>query len=196
LQLTFSNEEMLIGLYSFEEFCDKVTAFHGYLAPGVLMGGFLVSVAQQQLPTTGLYDAICETRKCLPDAIQLLTPCTVGNGWLKIFDLGRFAAVLYDKHTGAGVRVWVDAEKLKPWAEINNWFLNLTPKHTQDKQLLRDQIKSAGTTIFSVRSVTVQPQFLHQHKHAQIAVCPACGEPYPAMDGAMCKGCQQTLPYV
>jgi formylmethanofuran dehydrogenase subunit E len=187
---------MLIGSYSFEEFCDKVTAFHGYPAPGVLMGGFLVSVAQQQLPTTGLYDAICETRKCLPDAIQLLTPCTIGNGWLKIFDLGRFAAILYGKHTGAGVRVWVDAEKLKLWPEINNWFLNLTPKHTQDKQRLRAQIQAAGTTIFSARTVTVQPQFLHQHQHAQIAVCPACGEPYPAMDGTRCKGCQHGLPYV
>ena len=124
---------MQIGIYSFEAYCDKATAFHGYLAPGILVGGFLVSVAQQQLPTTGLYDVICETRKCLPDAIQLLTPCTIGNGWLKILDIGRFAAVFYDKETGAGVRVLTDVKKLEAWPDIANWFFSRIPKHAQDK---------------------------------------------------------------
>jgi formylmethanofuran dehydrogenase subunit E len=190
-----SNEDMLIGSYSFEEYYDKVTAFHSYAAPGVLIGGFLVSVAQQHLPTTGLYDAIAETKKCLPDAIQLLTPCTIGNGWLKILDIGRFAAVLYDKHTGAGVRVWVDVEKLRAWPDINSWFFSLIPKQAQDKHRLVSQIQAAGADLFSIRAVTVQPHFLHKHKN-KIVVCPICGEAYPASDETMCKGCQEALPYM
>ncbi len=187
---------MLIGSYTFEEYCDKVAAFHSYPAPGTLIGGFLVSLAQQHFPTSGLYDAISETRKCLPDAIQLLTPCTIGNGWLKVIDVGRFAAVLYDKQNGAGVRVFVDVEKLKAWPEINNWFFSLIPKQAQDKQRLLTQIKDAEASIFSIKSVTIQPQFLQQRQKKQIVVCPQCHEAYPLSEGTVCQGCQQTLPYL
>ena len=59
-----------------------------------------------------LFDAICETRNCLPDAVQLLTPCTIGNGWLKVVNVGRFALTLYDKYQGEGVRVYLDPAKV------------------------------------------------------------------------------------
>jgi hypothetical protein len=38
-----------------------------------------------------------------PDAVQILTPCTVGNGWMRILNLGRYAVTLNDKFTGEGV---------------------------------------------------------------------------------------------
>jgi formylmethanofuran dehydrogenase subunit E len=60
-----------------------VKSFHGYVAPGVVLGGVMVDLARRQLPPEVLFDAVCETRHCLPDAVQLLTPCTLGNGWLK-----------------------------------------------------------------------------------------------------------------
>lgn len=186
---------MQIGPYSFEAYCEKVRAFHSYPAPGVLIGGFLVSAAQQQLPTSGLYDVICETRKCLPDAIQLLTPCTIGNGWLKILDIGRFAAVFYDKETGAGVRVFTDVAKLEAWPEIGNWFFSRVPKDAQDTTALLEQINTAGTRLFSSRFVTVQPPFLGKHAHSRIVICPQCHEAYPASEQPTCKGCQQGLPY-
>jgi formylmethanofuran dehydrogenase subunit E len=63
----------------------------------------MVDLALSILPRGILFDAIAETGHCLPDAIQLLTPCTVGNGWLKVRDLGRFALALYDKQSGEGV---------------------------------------------------------------------------------------------
>jgi len=50
------------------------------------------------------FDAVCETQACLPDTLQMLTPCTIGNGWLKIFDFGRYALALYDKYAGQGIR--------------------------------------------------------------------------------------------
>ena len=84
------------------------------------------------LPAEILFDAVCETRNCLPDAIQLLTPCTIGNGWLKVVNVGRFALSLYDKYEGEGVRVFLDPVKVADWPEINNWYLKLKPKKEQD----------------------------------------------------------------
>ncbi|GAK54901.1 tungsten formylmethanofuran dehydrogenase subunit E [Candidatus Vecturithrix granuli] len=187
---------MQIGPYSFETFCEKVTEFHGYIAPGVILGGFMVSVGQQFLPADAIYDVICESRKCLPDAVQLLTPCTIGNGWLKILDVGRFALVLYDKNSGAGVRVWVDAEKLGQWPMINDWFFQLTPKSLQNKTELLQQIQAAGTDILNSAKIQIAPEFLRQHKHQGILVCPQCHEPYPVEHGTTCKVCQGfRLPY-
>ena len=102
---------MNIGPYSYDEYLSGVKSFHGYAAPGLMMGGFMVDLALSHMPEGVLFDAVCETRSCLPDAVQLLTPCTVGNGWLRILNLGRYALSLYDKYQGDGIRVFVDCAK-------------------------------------------------------------------------------------
>jgi formylmethanofuran dehydrogenase subunit E len=40
----------------------------------------MVDLARELIGIDTEADAIVETRHCLPDAIQLFTPCTVGNG--------------------------------------------------------------------------------------------------------------------
>ena len=83
--------EITICGRTYDEYIEMIKAFHGTVAPGVVLGGFMVDLAYRNLPQGEYFDAISETRACLPDALQLLTPCTVGNGWLRIIDLGRFA---------------------------------------------------------------------------------------------------------
>jgi formylmethanofuran dehydrogenase subunit E len=185
-----------IRSYTFEEFVEKVRTFHTFAAPGVLIGGFMVDLAYQHLPEEGLYDAIAETPKCLPDAIQLLTPCTVGNGWLTILKLGRYAVTLYDKRTGEGIRVFLDPAKIEPWSEIKNWFFKLKPKKEQDDQLLMRQIEDAGASICSIQHVRVDGRLLDKRHRAGFAVCPRCKESYPVEDGAFCLACQDEAPYV
>ncbi len=87
---------------------------------------------------------ICETAKCLPDAVQLLTPCSIGNQWLKIIDVGRYALTFYEKKTGIGIRVYLDSGKLNIWPEIKAWYLKLTSKEAQDSAVLLDQIGKAA----------------------------------------------------
>jgi formylmethanofuran dehydrogenase subunit E len=185
-----------IRSYTFEEYVEQVLRFHGFAAPGVLIGGFMVDLAYQHLPKEGLFDAISETPKCLPDAIQLLTPCTVGNGWLTVMNLGRYAMTIYDKQTGEGVRVFLDPIKIESWPEINNWFFKLKPKKEQDDQLLMNQIREAGAAICSVMRVKVAGRILEKRHRDSFAVCPRCNESYPTADGALCLGCQDTAPYV
>ena len=118
---------MNIRSYTFEEYVERVRSFHGFAAPGVVIGGFMVDLAYQHLPREGLFNAVCETPKCLPDAIQLLTPCTVGNGWLTVINIGRYAMTLYDKSKGEGIRVSFDPAKIETWPEIKSWFFKLKP---------------------------------------------------------------------
>ena len=183
--------------YTFEEYCEKVKTFHGGVAPGVVIGGFMVDMARRNLPSDTLFDAICETKQCLPDAIQLLTPCKAGNQWLKVIDVGRYALVLYDKQTGEGVRVHIDLEKLQDWPAIREWFLKLKPKAEQDEKQLLDQILEAGGSILRMEKVNISPEFLARKPGKTVAICPLCNEPYRAADGLVCPGCaQDKLPYV
>jgi len=188
--------EPQIGKYPYSEFVSLVESFHGYAAPGVLMGGFMVQMALERMPSGVLYDALSETTHCLPDAIQLLTPCTVGNGWLRILNLGRYALCLYDKIQGKGVRVYVDSRKTEDFPAVHQWFHKLKPKREQDVEKLLSQIREAQTQMYTIETVTVRDDFLKRRKKGAIAVCSICQEAYPADHGRICRVCQGQNPYV
>jgi formylmethanofuran dehydrogenase subunit E len=181
--------------YSFETYTDLVESFHGHAAPGLIAGGKMVDIALRNLPQGILFDAICETYNCLPDAIQLLTPCTIGNGWLKIVRLGRFAINLYDKYEGAGVRIYLNSQALKPWPEIRNWFFELKPKAEQDTPELMRQIRNARHEIYGIQKIKVHPNFLKKTHLGKKGTCPQCGESYPLRHGGICLGCRGDAPY-
>lgn len=190
-------QDIKIGHYSYDEYMKLLKSFHGSAAPGLLIGGFMVDLALQHLPEGEFFDAICETKACLPDALQLLTPCTIGNGWLKILNQGRFALTLYEKYNGKGVRVYVDARKFGPWPNIHSWFLKLKPKHDQDTHALLEEINQAGTSILGMSEVAVLPENLNKKKKIKtiIAICPGCGEAYRTMSQGLCKACSGEMAY-
>ena len=186
---------MNICTYSFEEYLHLVKSFHGHLAPGLIIGGFMVDLAMKHLPEGEFFDAVCETPVCLPDAVQILTPCTIGNGWLSIVNFGRFAVTLYEKYTGAGVRVYLDTEKLNNWPEVRDWYLKKKNKHEQDKDLLIAQIKEAGYGLLGMQKLQVDPEKVRRRKMGPVSICPSCGEAYPMRDGDKCRSCQGDTPY-
>jgi formylmethanofuran dehydrogenase subunit E len=182
--------------FDIEEYVHRVQSFHGHVAPGVIMGGFMVHIAQSRMPEGALFDAVCETPACLPDAVQLLTPCTVGNGWLRIINLGRFALSLYDKHRGNGFRVFLDPKNLDDCSEIKTWFFKLKPKIEQSQDCIVARIKESGERLYGVHPVQINPQFLERQRKGRIVVCPSCGEAYPLKDGNICRACQGLSPYI
>ena len=184
-----------IGRYTFEEFIEMATLFHNYPAPGLLIGGYMAAEAMRHIPQGTLYEAISETSWCLPDAIQMLTPCTIGNGWMRIKDFGVYAMSLYDKTTGTGVRVCLDLAKIDPESEIRTWYLKLKRKEKQDSTRLRMEIGMAGSDILSVSPIQLRKDLLIKRSKGSIAVCPECNEAYPAIHGPSCRACAGQSPY-
>jgi formylmethanofuran dehydrogenase subunit E len=182
--------------FNIDEYMHRVRSFHGHAAPGVIIGGFMVHLALTRIPEGVLFDAICETPACVPDAIQLLTPCTVGNGWLKIINLGRFALSLYDKQHGNGFRVFIEPGRLEKWPEIKAWFFKLKSRKEQSHEEILAQIKEAGVEICGISPVQIKPEFLKKRDKGKIAICPSCREAYPLQDGSTCRACQGNSPYV
>ena len=176
--------------YAYDEYLRTAKAFHGYAAPGLVIGGKMVHLALCNLPDGVLFDVQCETGNCLPDAVQLLTPCTIGNGWLKIIPFFRYAITLYDKFTGKGFRVCLDAKKVESWSEIKTWFFKLKPKTEQNSEALLQQIHQAGADILEVRSVRMALESLRKQSMGIRKICPICKEAYPAKHGMVCRACQ------
>jgi len=188
---------MNICTYSYEEYLHLVKSFHGNLAPGLIIGGFIVDLAMKHLPKGDFFDAICETPVCLPDAVQILTPCTIGNGWLKIVDTSRYALIFFNKYSGAGVRVYLDAARLKGWPAIRSWFLKEKPKQAQNRKAIIDEFKRAGASIYGIDKVTVKPEYLSAAKKntSAVGLCPGCGEAFRLERGEKCPACQGKGPY-
>ena len=175
--------------YTIDEFLNLTESFHGYPAPGVLIGSKMVDMAIRRMPAGVLFDAVCETSKCLPDAVQLLTPCTWGNGWLRVVPLDRYAVTLFDKRSGKGVRVYVDPAPLESYPETRHWFFGAKPKRKDKSDLLIHEIRQAQDKLYAVQHVRVKPEFLSKAPSDPRAICPECGEAYPTGHGPICRGC-------
>jgi|APLow6443716910_1056828.scaffolds.fasta_scaffold16864_2 formylmethanofuran dehydrogenase subunit E len=172
----------------------RLSEFHTYPAPGVLIGAFMVDYALVLLgvtPDRKLY-GVCETPKCLPDALQVLACCTTGNNRLRIIPIGKFAITLNaptESEVAEAVRVYVDLEKLKHYPTIDTWYANSPAydKHTM-KGRLQDEIFRAGRNILSFERVRV---IVKKKKKWTSVTCPCCGETVPdyLIEGDRCGAC-------
>lgn len=172
-----------------EELLHDIQAFHGYVAPGLLIGAYMIDSVNRRMGKNIEADAIVETRHCLPDAVQIFSPCTIGNGWMKILDLDKFAITFHDRHTHEGIRVWLDLEKTENHPEIYNWFLKRVSKKDLPKEVLVNAIFKAGAGILSHAGVKVIERAAREKK-GEIRICGKCHEAYAASQGDTCLACQ------
>jgi formylmethanofuran dehydrogenase subunit E len=172
-----------------DECLQIIERFHGWQAPGLVLGLFMVDLARELIGSGTEADAVVETRHCLPDAVQLFTPCTIGNGWMKILDWDKFALAFYDRRTRCGYRVWVDLEKMRHFPKLFNWFMRLIPKKELPLEELLDVIIAAGRQVLSSNPITIS-RYCDRLKKTEVNVCPVCSEAFAAKQGAICMTCQ------
>ncbi|MBI9080769.1 MAG: trehalose-binding protein [Pseudodesulfovibrio sp.] len=182
--------------FSFDEFIELAIWFHNYPAPGLLLGGYMVDIAKSHMPEGVLYDAVSETAWCLPDAIQMLTPCTIGNGWLRVTSMGVYALSLFDKFTGEGVRVSLDPAKTVKWENTHIWLMKTKTKPDQNSEILRQEIREHGPEMLTIEKIQIKPEVLNKRNKGVIGLCPICGDAYPVAHGGICRGCSGDSPYL
>ncbi|MFA6333445.1 MAG: formylmethanofuran dehydrogenase subunit E family protein [Methanoregula sp.] len=178
----------------------QCATFHTYPAPGTLIGVFMVDYALELLkadPEEKLY-GVCETPKCLPDAIQVIAHCTTGNNRMRVVPIGKFALTLNratENTTAEAIRVYVDLKKLKNYPTIDTWYAN-SPAYDKAtmKGLLQDEIFRAGRNILSYETVKVK---VTPKKKWKSVTCPSCGETVPdyMIEGDHCGACGSMMYY-
>ena len=181
--------EIMICGRSLDIFLDDIERFHGFTSPGLVLGGLMVDWAQELIGLNVEADAVVETCHCLPDAVQIFTPCTVGNGWLKVLDWDKFALTLYDKKKLNGYRIWLDLKKTLLFPKIYNWYMRRVPKKNLSLESLLEEIFSAQRSVLSCRAVQVAGMY-GRKKKGNIEVCSICGEAYSTSQGDRCITCQ------
>ncbi len=170
--------------------------FHGYRSPGLVVGGMMVDIALRELGATPYLRVVTETVVCLPDAVQLLTPCTVGNGLLKVLDWGKFALTGYDEETLRGVRTWLKPDALTAYPLIRRWYDRSEPsKEKPVFEHLTAEILDAGAKIFTYRAVRLHRAF-ERPADWPTSPCPTCGESYARHLGPKCPACQDQAYYL
>jgi formylmethanofuran dehydrogenase subunit E len=104
------------------ELIERAREFHGHVCPFVVLGLRAAEVALRRLGVgkAGVAEtihedivAIVEVNNCFADGVQIATGCTLGNNSLLYVDTGKNAVTVFRRGTGRGVRVYVDAEKLR-----------------------------------------------------------------------------------
>ena len=102
----------------FNVMLEKATSFHGHTCVGLVLG---TRIAMAGLRKLGIKDPF-KTRKlivyveidrCLADAIQATTGCTIGKRTMKYMDYGKFAATFVDTLRNRAVRLSVKEKARK-----------------------------------------------------------------------------------
>ena len=174
----------------FEEYLYSMEEFHGARSPGMIIGGMLLDRATAELGPTEFLNVACETVMCLPDAVQLLTNCTMGNGYLQVFDWGKFALCAYDRTTLKGVRAWLDLSEIDKHEVVKNWFQRTgKPRVKPPFEQLAEAFLNSGQDLIRYRQVRMHKPLKDETK-VMTGPCPQCGESYPLRQGDRCLACQ------
>ena len=180
----------------FEEYLYSMEEFHGARSPGMVIGGMLLDRAMSELGPSEFLNVACETVMCLPDAVQLLTNCTMGNGYLQVLDWGKFALCAYDRITLQGVRAWLDLSEIGKHQVVAEWFQRTgKPRVKPPFDELAQAFLESGEDLIRWRSVKLH-QALKDDAKVATGPCPDCGESYPLRQGERCLACQGDAYYV
>jgi formylmethanofuran dehydrogenase subunit E len=164
--------------------------FHGARSPGMLVGSMMLDVALEKLGPVPFLNVVCETVVCLPDAVQLLTPCTIGNSFLQILDWGKFALTAYDREKLSGIRALVNHAKLSNYPLVQNWFERTgSPREKPPFEQLAKEILTARSQLVSHEPVRLY-RALKNSKPIPTGPCPQCGESYRVDLGETCPSCR------
>jgi len=160
---------------SLEEYIEKASK-NGHIRSGMVLG---IRLALLGLEEIGIEDprqhhrslvVIVETDRCLPDAIELVTGCRLGNRTLKFKDLGKMAATFLDLGADHAVRV-------STREAANQLAQEMFPDLDKDEALGRAYGALSNTELFTSQSVHVKlnPEDIPGYWAPRV-ICAECGE--------------------
>jgi len=169
-----------------ESVLKELISFRGSAEPGVAYGIKMVQAAKDFLKIRDLKKAdlyvIAETSRCLPDAIEFLTGCTVGNGRLLIKDYTKMAASFIDLGTKRAVRVMIIPEfqrkdvahsKRSVSLRQRRKFGEITTHHTRHALEI---LKIPNKELLRVQKIKLTEPVPPMRPPTKIVFCEKCGE--------------------
>jgi formylmethanofuran dehydrogenase subunit E len=173
----------------FKTLLDSAASFHGHLCGGQAMGVRMALAGLRELEMNDFSErenlmTFVEVERCIADAIQIVTGCTVGRRNLKLVNVGKFAATFVDVSNGKGVRISsrkdTRASAMK-FAERNGWIAPGEPieefSQREKEIIIRAYSEMPESDMFAIEKVRVcVPKKEHHGGPKQPVVCSSCGE--------------------
>ncbi len=170
----------------YEIYLKKASDFHGHTCTGIALGTRITLAAMKAigLKQGGKHKNLIvytEIDRCMTDAVQAITGCSLGHRSLKLADYGKFAATFVNLDTGKAVR-----------GTVKKHFGNDIPL----EETLRILAGIPDSKLVTLQEVTVNiPETDLPGPPKQKATCAACGE--RIMDGrgisdrdkTLCRAC-------
>jgi formylmethanofuran dehydrogenase subunit E len=162
----------------FQRLLEESVRMHGHLCPGQVLG---VKMSMLGLSEVGIADPKGQDRKsimvfvemarCLTDAIQSVTGCSLGRRTMKLMDYGKMAATYMNLKTGKAIRIVAKEESRQKAEEL---FPDI--KHKYSAQLEAYKILP-DRELFDVMEVIVKlnPEDMPGRSMRRIR-CDDCGE--------------------
>ena len=156
----------MVSVEDYEEQLAKAGEFHGEICGGIAIGtklamygmelmGFELNKRHKNLIV------FLEIDRCMADAVQVVTKCTMGKRSLKQMYYGKFAVTFYNMDTGEAIRVSdADANKQEKI------------KETKDEMIERFK-RTPAEELFKVEKVHVDLSHLNRGGKP---VCIPCAE--------------------
>ena len=181
---------------------DLATELHGHLAPGIALGLRMSEIALSRMNAkrgNKHLIGISETARCLADAMQAATCCTLGHGNAFVEDYGKLALAIGDARTKKGVRVALKCDAGKHSTLMNKWMMRLGKLSHEEEGQLGMQLLEMDEKNFLIQDVEIIRG--QDFEKSGIVACRECGELIPESlterkgDEIYCKSCNGTAYY-
>ncbi|MFZ3058618.1 MAG: FmdE family protein [Candidatus Methanoperedens sp.] len=153
---------------------------HGHLAPGIALGLRMSELALSRLNARKgdkHLIGISETARCLADAMQAATGCTLGHGNACVEDYGKLAITIGDVRTKKGVRVALKEGANMHYSLMNKWMMRLGKPTHEEEEILGMQLLTLDSSYFLIQNVEIKKN--QSFEKSDIVRCTKCNELIP-----------------
>jgi formylmethanofuran dehydrogenase subunit E len=157
LTTSLDEQEVLNRANNFEMLLEESVSVHGHLCPGQVLG---VRMSLLGLRESGLSDpkgkdrksimVFVETDRCVTDAVQSVTGCSLGHRSMKFMDYGKMAATFLNLRTGKAVRIIAKEESRRKAKEYFPWLENKYAAQLEAYKIMPEE------DLFDIMEVTVK----------------------------------------
>ena len=173
----------------FDLLINKAREFHGGICPGIVLGTRATIAGMRELGMNVFEKSrdlvvYVEIDRCMADAVQALTGCSLGHRTLKYLPYGKFAATFVDIRTGEAARISIIEKPSSNQAQTDMNEIVATLSEAPEAGLLR---------IERVKVTIPEEDLPGLPKHKE--TCSVCGEQILDLkethvgDAPACKNC-------
>ena len=163
-----------------KEIVELAVKLHGHLAPGIALGLRMSEITMERLGVergNKRLVGISETARCLADAMQAATGCTMGHGNAFVEDYGKLALTIASTETGSGIRASLKNNAYELSELMEKWMMRQGKLTHPEEDELGAELLVLDEKYLNIQEVKVNRD--QDFESSKIVECIQCGDLIP-----------------